>query len=934
MTLAELLVKIGIEGADKVQTALKNIAADGAKAEKSTDGLTSALGKFSSIPGPLGDVASKLSGIQSAASDAKEGVGLAESALTKMGGSASLLVPALAAVGVGLLALAGIGATLQFAGQIDDLQDLGDKLGYSATKTAIFSQQLQSAGTSIETYTAAQQKVAIAVSKTGDEGSKASEALSRLGVSFKESSNVSDIAAQAAANYQTKLKEGTLTSQDMADIQLVLGKNFREAIIAIDEASIAQERLNYFTSIGVGISQDSVNASKQLEAAQNNMSFVMKTIGSILAADVVPTFATLIEQFTNSYTEGGLLAAAVNVIRVAFQAVLIPIKAVALAFISVDTTVQMMGKTIGAVMAAIGSGSTEPLRALAEDLDRIALKGAKLMGEIKFDGFSSTAVKKEEIETGVKAGPVIDDASAKAAAKAAAKAEEQAADRVRAKAAADLLQAKNQQHAIEQKIADSVLQQTISDFESVKFNRELEAILLRRTDLSEKEKNTVRQKLNDQRDEATSAELLTKSKKSMLEEMDKQIDRLLVLGDADLVRVKLAEKLNKAIDDYKNNAKSILPGALETLEAQKAQVLAQYDQNKAVADQKKMAELVTKEYEKQSDLVAQIIQRNREAISSAQNDFANRNKSKKEREGETLRDKINGPLQASVSTAETEIAQKQQKGIKTDADTAYIEARRQRIEELKQSIAEGNLAVNTLLAARDAAEVSINEGITRGITRSLDQIPTLAEGIANVMNTTTKGLEDGLFNLFTKGEFDIKSFFSLLMNELVKLFIQLTIIKPMLDYLKSSFGGGLFGMLGGSAAGTATTFSGAAVTGNFAAMGGAYDSGVKMYASGDVFNSPTAFNSSKGLGILGEAGPEAIMPLKRGMDGKLGIANVGGTSQGGLVLNGGINVTVQGGNTNSETGDIVSKKVLEMMKGVARQEIMGAKRVGGSLNPV
>lgn len=55
------------------------------------------------------------------------------------------------------------------------------------------------------------------------------------------------------------------------------------------------------------------------------------------------------------------------------------------------------------------------------------------------------------------------------------------------------------------------------------------------------------------------------------------------------------------------------------------------------------------------------------------------------------------------------------------------------------------------------------------------------------------------------------------------------------------------------------------------AKGGAWHNGVQFYANGAVFDQPTGFKHSGGLGVLGEAGPEAVMPLKRGADGKLGV---------------------------------------------------------------
>jgi phage-related minor tail protein len=51
---------------------------------------------------------------------------------------------------------------------------------------------------------------------------------------------------------------------------------------------------------------------------------------------------------------------------------------------------------------------------------------------------------------------------------------------------------------------------------------------------------------------------------------------------------------------------------------------------------------------------------------------------------------------------------------------------------------------------------------------------------------------------------------------------------------------------------------------------------IKPFAAGGVIGTPTYFPlSSGGLGLAGEAGPEAIVPLSRGPDGRLGIAMSG-----------------------------------------------------------
>jgi phage-related minor tail protein len=64
------------------------------------------------------------------------------------------------------------------------------------------------------------------------------------------------------------------------------------------------------------------------------------------------------------------------------------------------------------------------------------------------------------------------------------------------------------------------------------------------------------------------------------------------------------------------------------------------------------------------------------------------------------------------------------------------------------------------------------------------------------------------------------------------------------------------------------------------ADGGVFQGGqLTAFASGGVVNKPTLFPFANGIGLMGEAGPEAIMPLERGADGKLGVKNNAGGGQ-------------------------------------------------------
>lgn len=107
------------------------------------------------------------------------------------------------------------------------------------------------------------------------------------------------------------------------------------------------------------------------------------------------------------------------------------------------------------------------------------------------------------------------------------------------------------------------------------------------------------------------------------------------------------------------------------------------------------------------------------------------------------------------------------------------------------------------------------------------------------------------------------------------------------------FGGLLSGIFGGNgnAGGFATVGSGAGSTNgvpNFTGMakGGVFDhSNIVPFARGGIVRRPTLFPFANGTGLMGEAGPEAIMPLRRGRNGALGVEASGGGGDGGLVVN-------------------------------------------------
>lgn len=87
-------------------------------------------------------------------------------------------------------------------------------------------------------------------------------------------------------------------------------------------------------------------------------------------------------------------------------------------------------------------------------------------------------------------------------------------------------------------------------------------------------------------------------------------------------------------------------------------------------------------------------------------------------------------------------------------------------------------------------------------------------------------------------------------------------IKPITDGFGSAIANGVGGLMEGILP--------------FAAGGSFTQGRVMPFAKGGVVSSPTTFPMRGATGLMGEAGPEAIMPLTRGSDGSLGVRAQGG----------------------------------------------------------
>ena len=139
------------------------------------------------------------------------------------------------------------------------------------------------------------------------------------------------------------------------------------------------------------------------------------------------------------------------------------------------------------------------------------------------------------------------------------------------------------------------------------------------------------------------------------------------------------------------------------------------------------------------------------------------------------------------------------------------------------------------LAATGKDVATLEKGLSKGLRKAFDGLVFDGASLASALDTVATSMMNSTFN---------------------------AAMRPVTDHF-----GGLLATGVGSLAQSILPF----------ADGAPFSQGrVMPFANGGIVSGATPFGMRGGLGVMGEAGPEAIMPLARGADGKLGVRGSGG----------------------------------------------------------
>ena len=214
-----------------------------------------------------------------------------------------------------------------------------------------------------------------------------------------------------------------------------------------------------------------------------------------------------------------------------------------------------------------------------------------------------------------------------------------------------------------------------------------------------------------------------------------------------------------------------------------------------------------------------------------------------------------------------------------------------------------------------------------------DEAINVTKAVTDLGVQAVRNLGDEFAEFVATGKAEFKDLANSIIKDLSRIFARralfqaLSFIPGVGNFLGLAGGGGGGGV--GGVGGSADTFAGVpndildSVLKN--ADGNAYGkNGIIPFARGGVVTRPTLFPMAKGAGLMGEAGPEAILPLRRGANGKLGVEASGG--MGNIV----VNVDASG---STVEGDERQSKALGAALGAAVQaEIIKQKMPGGLLS--
>jgi lambda family phage tail tape measure protein len=238
---------------------------------------------------------------------------------------------------------------------------------------------------------------------------------------------------------------------------------------------------------------------------------------------------------------------------------------------------------------------------------------------------------------------------------------------------------------------------------------------------------------------------------------------------------------------------------------------------------------------------------------------------------------------------------------------------------------------------------SAGTGFKQGIQEYYDSIGNLRDSVSALTVTGFKGLEDAAMSLATNGPQNFNVFASSILADTGRMIFRTFVLKTIMEAIGAITKTGISTK---GAFGPAQFDPGESLS--FAAKGATFANGIAKFARGGAFtnsivNTPTMFRFASGgafrAGVMGEAGPEAIMPLRRDNQGRLGVSAQGGTTSSTQVNiavhvhpNGNVTSNSDGSGSAQALGNDLARMLVPMVGPMVDRQLQRHMERGGLLN--
>ncbi|HEX8586166.1 MAG TPA: phage tail tape measure protein [Allosphingosinicella sp.] len=267
-----------------------------------------------------------------------------------------------------------------------------------------------------------------------------------------------------------------------------------------------------------------------------------------------------------------------------------------------------------------------------------------------------------------------------------------------------------------------------------------------------------------------------------------------------------------------------------------------------------------------------------------------------------------------------------------DNDSAKYD---EKIAELRRWMDEQIRITEDGYARMKAAQADWLNGVRSGVADWMTRTSDVASQVSAITNKSLDGAAEAFTQFAITGKANIKGLLIDIGTEITRFLAKQAILKFL----------AMFGqyMVGAPAAGGVTTIDTGASRANWAAKGAAFDgANAQFFAKGGAFtngiyNSPTMFKFANGgkFGVMGEAGPEAVMPLAKDSGGRLGVRMAGGGGGGPPQVGVVVNIHSDGSSNSQATGSGIdpnmARQMGDSMRAVVSEEVDKYMRPGGKL---